>query len=543
MPTNTLYYGDNLDILRKRIPDASVDLVYLDPPFNSQRNYNVLFKEQAGNQSPAQIKAFTDTWEWSEQAYDTFLHECRDARLISLVQGFTQMLGRNALTAYIVMMAPRLAELHRVLKPTGSLYLHCDPTASHYLKLVLDAVFGPTNFRNEIVWKRTNVHNDSKTWSRVADTIFFYTLSDQYTWNTMYIPHSGEYVAAKYRYRDADGRLYRLDNMRSPAPRPNLTYTWNGFEPHPNGWAYSKETMARLDSEGRIWYPTHPDGSPDPSRRLQLKRYLDEMSGTPLGTVWTDIPPLNSQAQERLGYPTQKPVALLERILSASSNPGDVVLDPFCGCGTAVIAAQRLGRQWLGIDVAHIAIALIKYRLTDSFSLSPKADYLVIGEPTTEAEARALANQDRDEFQKWAVGLVPRAMLAQQKKGADGGIDGLLYFRDDNADPKKAVIQVKSGHPNLGHARDFAHVMAREKATLGLYITLDPPTAPMRLEADALGFYTTPLGGHRLPRFQFRTAAQLLANEPFQIPSSALLVGVASAPRLTQDPAQQTLDL
>ncbi len=247
--------------------------------------------------------------------------------------------------------------------------------------------------------------------------------------------------------------------------------------------------------------------------------------------------------EEKLGFDTQKPLGLLRRILVTSSDPEDTVLDPFCGCGTTVLAAAELSRRWIGIDVAHLAVALIKGRLADSFALQAKSDYRVIGEPTTDAEARALANQDRDEFQKWAVGLVPRAMLYQQKKGADGGVDGLLYFRDDAANPKKAVIQVKSGHPSLGHARDFAHVIAREKATLGLYITLDPPTTPMLREADTLGFYTTPLGGHRLPRFQFRTAEQLLANQPFQIPSSALLLGVATAPKLTTDPGQQTLDL
>ncbi|MCX6359751.1 MAG: DNA methyltransferase [Armatimonadetes bacterium] len=542
MPTNTLYYGDNLDVLRKHMPDASVDLVYLDPPFNSQRNYNVLFKEQSGLQSPAQIKAFTDTWEWSEEAYQTFLHECRNPRLLNLVQGFTQMLGRNAVTAYIAMMAPRLAELHRVLKPTGSLYLHCDPTASHYLKLVLDAVFEPTRFRSEIIWQRTSAHNDSgqgrKQHGRIHDVVLFYTKGDDWQWNQTYTPYDQDYLDTFYRHVEpATGRLYRLGDLTAPGgadpAKRNPHYEFLGVTRY---WRFAKERMEELWQAGRV-IQTRPGAVP------AYKRYLDEMPGVPIQDVWTDIPPLGAQARERLGYPTQKPVALLERILSASSNPGDVVLDPFCGCGTAVVAAQRLGRQWVGIDVAHVAIALIKYRLTDSFNLQPKADYLVIGEPTTDAEARALANQDRDEFQKWAVGLVPRAMLYQQKKGADGGVDGLLYFRDDAADPKKAVIQVKSGHPSLGHARDFAHVIAREKATLGLYITLDPPTTPMLREADTLGFYTTPLGGHRLPRFQFRTAEQLLANQPFQIPSSALLLGVATAPKLTTDPGQQTLDL
>jgi site-specific DNA-methyltransferase (adenine-specific) len=526
---NQLYYGDNLPILRNRIATESVDLVYLDPPFNSNQDYNVLFKEQSGEPARAQIKAFTDTWEWSEKAYLEFCETCPSQMLVDLVQGVVKTVGRNDVTAYLVMMAPRIVELRRVLKLTGSLYLHCDPTASHYLKLCLDCVFGATNFRNEIIWKRTTVHSDSRTWSKVSDAILFYSKSDEFVWNLPYSAHSEEYLTSKYRYKDPDGRVYRLDNITSPNPRPNMMYEWKGHSSPQMGWRYSKETMAKLDAEGRIWYPDSK------LKRPQLKRYLDEMPGTLMGNVWTDINPINSQAQERLGYPTQKPLALLERILEASSNKGDVVLDPFCGCGTAVVAAQKLKRRWIGIDITHLAISLIKYRLSDSFRLKEKRDYDVIGEPTTATEAEALALQDRDEFEKWAVGLVPRAFPFQDKRGADTGIDGVLRFRDDNTEPKRNVIQVKSGNLTLSAVRDFAHVIDREKATLGLLVTLDRPSKGMKLEADKMGFYRTPLGNRQIPRFQIRTIEQLLSGTPFDIPQTAALTTIKAAAEIVEN--------
>jgi site-specific DNA-methyltransferase (adenine-specific) len=356
---NRLYYGDNLIVLREHLADESVDLIYLDPPFNSQRGYNLLFKSPKGHASDAQITAFEDSWHWGAQAEQEFaelLHQ-PNTDVAEMIQSLRHFLRESDVMAYLTMMANRLLELRRVLKPSGSLYLHCDSTAGHYLKILLDTIFGGENFRNEIIWQRTNVHSDSKTWSRVNDTIFFYTKSGKFTWNPIYAPHSEEHLKSKYRYRDPDGRLYTLDNMTSPNPRPNMMYEWKGHASPPNGWRYSKETMAKLDSEGRIWYPS------DTTKRPRLKRYLDEMSGTLLGNVWTDINPINSQAAERLGYPTQKPLALLERIIQASSNPGDIVLDPFCGCGTAVHAAQKLGRRWIGIDITHLAIGLIEKRM------------------------------------------------------------------------------------------------------------------------------------------------------------------------------------
>jgi len=314
---NALYYGDNLDVLRRSIADESIDLVYLDPPFNSQATYNVLFRSPTGAGSQAQIEAFDDTWHWgpeAEEAADAVMSS-GNTNAADLFRAMRCFLGDNDMMAYLAMMAVRLLELHRVLKPMGSLYLHCDPTASHFLKVFLDAIFGAECYRNEIVWKRTSTHSDSKTWSKVADTILFYTKGGgrNFTWNSPRELHSADHLAAKYRNKDPDGRVFSLDNMTSPSPRPNMTYEWRGFPSPPKGWRFSRETMARLDGEGRIYCPRHWDGSLDTSKRPRVKRYLDEMTGGGvMGSIWIDLPPINSQAQERLGYPTQKPVALLE---------------------------------------------------------------------------------------------------------------------------------------------------------------------------------------------------------------------------------------
>jgi site-specific DNA-methyltransferase (adenine-specific) len=416
--------------------------------------------------------------------------------------------------AYLVMMAPRLVELHRVLKQTGSLYLHCDPTAGHYLKVLLDAIFDPRNFRSEVVWKRTNVHSDSKRWSDVSDRLLYYVKDAQSRpiWNPPWTNHSAEYVASKYRYTDADGRRYRLDNMTSPNPRPNMTYEWNGYPPPAFGWRYSRETMARLDAEGRIHYPPRKD------QRPQLKRSLDEQRGQLLTDVWTDIDPINSQAKERLGYPTQKPESLLERIIGASSNPGDTVLDPFCGCGTAISVAQRLGRRCIGIDITHLAVNLIKNRLHNQFGVS--ATFEVIGEPVSLPDAEALAKQDPYQFQWWALGLVG-ARPTQQKKGADQGVDGRLYFTDDPSsnDTKQVILSVKSGNVSVKDVRELSDVVRREKAQIGVLLTLVAPTKPMRAEAAGAGVYHSPWGKTH-PRIQILTIAELLAGQGIDMPAA-----------------------
>src|SRR5258708_6312952 len=394
---NTLFYGDNLFILREHIANESVDLIYLDPPFNSSRNYNVLFKDEHGTESEAQITAFEDTWHWNlaaEAAYSELLTEAPD-HVAKMIESLRDFIGTNQMMAYLVMMAARLVELHRVLKPTGSLYLHCDPTASHYLKIILDTIFDVRNFRNEIVWKRTSARSDSHKWNHIHDTILFYTKTNKYTWNTQYTPYDQEYTDSFYRNVEKDtGRRFTLSDLMAAGIRHGSSgKPWRGIDPNTRGnhWKYSVERLDELDQEGRIYWPEKEGGVP------RYKRYLDEMQGVAVQTIITDIPPLSAQSAEKLGYPTQKPIALLERIISASSNPGDMVLDPFCGCGTAIAAAQKLGRKWVGIDITHLAIALQKYRLEAMF---PGIKFnKVIGEPTDLAGARNLANKSKERYQ------------------------------------------------------------------------------------------------------------------------------------------------
>ncbi|MEO6751202.1 MAG: site-specific DNA-methyltransferase [Chthoniobacteraceae bacterium] len=467
----TLYYGDNLDILTRYIADESVDLVYLDPPFNSAQNYNAFFQEKDGTAAAAQIQAFKDTWEWNHEsraAYDDL--SLRTDKLGGVMRAFMEILGPSDMMAYLAMMAPRLVALRRALKSSGSLYLHCDPTASHYLKLLLDAVFGAEMFRSEIVWKRTTTHNDSKRWSDNTDTIFFYSKADTFTWNPPFDQYGEDYIADKYRHDDGDGRgAYRLDNMTSPNPRPNMMYEWKGHAWPEKGWRYSKETMAELDADGRIWYPDSKE------KRPQLKRYLSEGKGPVMGNLWQDIPPLNSQAKERLGYPTQKPVALLERIILASSNPGDMVLDPFCGCGTTVDAAQKHGRAWSGIDITHLAITLIKGRLRDTYGAD--VPMKVVGEPTDLAGARLLAAENKYQFQWWALGLVG-ARPVEEKKGADGGVDGKILFRDHphpKEKPQSIIFSVKGGHLKLDDVRALDSVVTKNAASACSSPSRNPP--------------------------------------------------------------------
>jgi DNA modification methylase len=540
---NELYYGDNLDILRSPehyIADESVDLIYLDPPFNSQQNYNVLFKERSGKQASAQQSAFEDTWHWEDQTGELYQATVEaGGRVSDVLRAFHTFLDKNDLMAYLVMMAPRLVELHRVLKQTGSLYLHCDPTASHYLKVLLDAVFGGDRFKTDIIWKRTTSHSDSKTWSRVSDNILFVSKGDDYTWNTPTLGHSEEYVADKYRNSDADGRRYQLHDMTSPSPRPNMMYEWRGFPSPTKGWRFERTTMATLDKEGRIWYPTNPDGGYDFTKRPRIKRYLDEMKGTLVSNVWTDISPINSQAQERLGYPTQKPEALLERIISASSNEGDVVLDPFCGCGTTVSVAQRLKRRWIGIDITHLAIGLIKTRLADAYGEVVKDTYEVIGEPTTLEGAQELADEDKFQFQNWALGLVGARPAGGVKKGADRGIDGKSIFHDGQGNTQEIIYSVKGGHTlKMDDFRALQAVVRREKAAIGVLISLDVPSKEMRKEAATGEFYVSDWGTY--PMWQLLTVEDLLNGKTVKRPP--VKQGDATfkkAPRVKGPTAQQ----
>jgi len=519
---NTLFYGDNLKVLREYIPDESVDLIYLDPPFNSNRNYNVLFKDERGTDSEAQIVAFEDTWHWNEAAQHTYdeLRKQAPDHVTRMIEALHDFIGTNQMMAYLVMMAARLFELHRVLKASGSLYLHCDPTASHYLKIVLDTIFGPEQFRNEIIWKRTSARSDSHKWNHIHDTLLFYSKSNTFTWNTQFTSYDKEYTDSFYRYVEPEtGRHYASDNLTASGTREGSSgATWHGIDVRAKGlhWKYTIDRLDELDSEGRVIWPTKQDGVP------RYKRYLDEMPGVAAQSIITDIPPLSAHSREKLGYPTQKPLALLERIIQASSKPGDVILDPFCGCGTAVAAAQKLGRRWIGIDITHLSIALQKYRLQEMF---PDGKFKVVGEPQDIGAARQLARDDRYQFQWWALSLVRAKPLGGQegsktgKKGSDKGIDGVITFIDDAHDKSKRVlVQVKSGHVKSGDIRDLVGTVQRENAAIGVFITLEPPSREMLTEAVSAGSYHSPGWHTDYPKIQILTIADLLKGAKVQMP-------------------------
>ena len=552
---NTLFYGDNLQVLRDHVASESVDLVYLDPPFNSNASYNVLFRERTGEESPAQIRAFTDTWEWTQETERTFeidiiQNPAVPSAVKDMISAFRHFIGRNTKMAYLVMMAPRLVELHRVLKPTGSLYLHCDPTASHYLKLLLDAVFGQENYRNEIVWRRTNAHNNDKVYGRIHDLLLFYTKTSKYNFMPQTRPYLAGYVKGMFRHHDERG-AYRHGDPTAPEVRTGESgRPWHGYDPTSAGrhWAipaYLKEDLERRGEElsslttqqkldlalkhSLVYLPANEGGQP------AIKRYLTDRDGTRLqdigayqpyteGSLWETGEAIDEdvkwlQSGERLGYPTQKPEGLLERIIRTSSNEGDVVLDPFCGCGTAVAAAHKLGRQWLGIDVTHLAVALMKNRLKTAFDLDPGRDYGVVGEPQDAGSARALWEQDPFQFQFWAVSLLEAQPKSEQKRGADQGIDGLLYFIDgQKRTPHKIVVQVKGGHVSSPQVRDLKGVVEREKAAMGLFISLDEPTAPMRSEAASGGLFQSDVWQRDFPKIQLRTIGEMMAGSGFDLP-------------------------
>jgi DNA modification methylase len=508
---NTLFYGDNLDILRRYIDDGSIDLIYLDPPWNKKATYNILFAEKNGSDSAAQIKAFEDTWRW-DQASSQAYHEVVESggRVADAMLAFRTLLGDNDMLAYLSMMAPRLVELHRVLKPTGSIYLHCDPTASHYLKMLMDAIFGPANYRNEIVWERATAHNiRTKGYVRANDTILYYSKTTQFVFNEQYTSYGPEQMR---RYKpDETGKLYKAENLTFSSANPNRQFEWRGAKPPANrSWGASLEQLEAWYSEGRILLKR--DGTP---RMDGLKVYLDETKGKPVSSNWTDIPRIANTSAERLGYPTQKPEALLQRIIEASSNEGDLVLDPFCGCGTTIAVAQRLNRPWIGIDITHFAVTLMKHRLHDTFG--DQVSYEIIGEPTTLPDAKALAEQDPFQFEVWTLGLVD-ARPTSKKRGADKGIDGRLYFHDDpKGETKKIILSVKSGHIFPRDVRDLRGVVEREGAEIGVLITLEEPKRAMKSEAASAGFYDSPWGTKH-PKVQILTVEELLEEKKIDYP-------------------------
>ncbi len=547
---NRMYYGDNLEILRNReyFPNDFVDLIYLDPPFNSNRDHNVLFKAESGADSEAQITAFEDTWHWSESALSTYFDLVKDApaNVATAIKALMALIGHNQMMAYLVMMAARLLELERVLKPTGSLYLHCDPTASHYLKILLDAIFGTENYRNHITWMRTSAHSSAKKWGPISDNILFYTKSDDFLWNKVYQPYDQQYIDDYYRYEDERGRFRVSDLTGSGTRQGDSGRPWRGVDPTDAGrhWAIPKSSLEEaypdvdlsalsvqkrldlLDEAGYVHWPTR-------GKVPQRKRYLDEGEGVLIQDIISDIRPLGAHAKERLSYPTQKPEALLERIIRASSKEGDLVFDPFCGCGTTIAAAHKLNRRWIGIDITHLSIALQKFRLQDKFGLVSGSDYDVIGEPVTVDAARALAhdpdNEGRYQFEWWALSLIGakptkgKSGSRKGKKGADKGVDGIINFfeEDDRGKPKAAtvVVQVKSGKVTSRDIRDLKGTVVRENAAIGVFITLENPTQAMIKEALAASYYESPgRKGKRYRKIQILTIGDLFDGEGVDMP-------------------------
>jgi site-specific DNA-methyltransferase (adenine-specific) len=514
---NQLYFGDNLEILRKHIPVDSIDLIYLDPPFNSNATYNMLFKEPSGEQSAAQIAAFDDTWKWGPQAEEAFDEAVMygPPPLAELLKALRQVLGRTNMLAYLSMMAVRLVELHRVLKPSGSLFLHCDPTASHYLKLILDNIFSPKNFRNEIIWERSQPKGHATTrFSRAHDTIFYYSKSEKFHFNPQFAEHDPGYLEKFYRHVEPEtGRRYRLGDLTNPnKERPNLTYEFPPGSGTVRVWRWTQERMMKAWKEGRVVIPGKGEV-------VQYKRYLDDMSGTLIKDIWYDIEHLHGSSHEYMGYQTQKPETLLERIIRAGTNEGDVVLDPFCGCGTAVVVAERLKRRWIGIDVTYLAIDLIRKRLRDSFKneLTP---YEEIGIPRDLPSAERLFKLNPFQFECWALASVG-ARSAREKRGADRGIDGIMNLRDEySGEYKKIILQVKGGKVGVSQVHDLKGVLEREQAEIGVFLTLNKPTRQMQQEADDAGpLIDAQFPKQRFARLQLITIEEIFAGKKIAFPT------------------------
>ena len=518
---NRLYYGDCLTIMQEW-PLACVDLIYLDPPFNSNRQYNAIYKDETGRPLPDQIEAFCDMWELDDErerairAMPVLMRESGiDDATVELWRLWMQALRgtQPRLLAYLSYMAQRLLIMHRILKPTGSLYLHCDPTASHYIKALLDAVFGHSSFQNEITWQRTTAHSDAHRYGANTDTILFYSRSEHYTFNPQHVPYDDSY-RARFRHQDADGRLWTDGDITAKG------LTGGGYEYEYKGkaenWRVPPETMGRLDAEGRLHFTSRGG--------IRIKRYLDELPGRPVQALWADIPPINSQAAERMGYATQKPLALLERIIAASSNPGDVVLDPFCGCATTMEAAQKLGREWIGVDIAIHAIKRVaRVRLTERLGLLEEEDFTVEGVPRTVEGAQDLWERDKYHFQKWAVEQTDGFVTT--KRSADGGIDGRVYFAVPHAqDLQGMVIEVKGGaNPSIRDLRALKGVLDYDTALMAGLIIMEPLGTVKarnfaRFMADA---GSLEILGIEYPKMQILTVGEILDGKRFKTPTVA----------------------
>lgn len=549
---NRLYYGDNLEILREKIRDESVDLCYIDPPFNSKRNYNQIYNN-IGAEDLAQEQAFIDTWSWKAEIHGAAYHQIMSNHLnrfsnqtIELIHGLHAVLGEGSLLAYLLSLTVRIAEIYRVLKPTGTFFLHCDPTASHYLKVITDSLFLPQggNFLNEIIWKRVhtvkgNFGQGSKFFGPNTDTLLFYSKSDQYTFNQVFSGYRQKYLDKFYRFTEPDGRRYRLISMIGPggAAKGNPRYEFLGVTKY---WRYSKKSMQELSKNGMI-VQTNPGTVP------QRKLYLDGGKGVAVQSLWDDIQALSPTSQERQGYPTQKPEALLERIIETTSNEGDVVLDAYCGCGTTVAVAEAKIRRWIGIDITYQAIATVLRRFEDKFDPRVLEGIRQDGIPKDMASARALANRSDDrvrkEFEKWAILTYTKNRgVIQKKKGADGGIDGFFYFWNGaNKDVAKMILQVKSGHVGRKDIAALRGDMEKEGAELACLLTLSTASKPMKQDADAAGIYENKARGIECRRIRIVTIEDILRRSVrIELP----LHGEASnKARVDLEGDQLTLDL
>jgi DNA modification methylase len=542
-PTNRLYYGDNLDVLSRSVADESVDLVYLDPPFNSNRDYNVIFSRRSSSADTAQIQAFGDTWRWTqvtEQQYVDLINGGLPNAVADALRAMHTLLGENDALAYLVNMAPRLVEMHRVLRVTGSLYLHCDPTMSHYLKVLLDAIFGPDRFVNEIIWRRHNARSVRQAiWPRLHDVILFYVKSSVYHFAETKLP-SGRQAEPHDIVRWADGIRYRTKDLTGQGTRQGETgKPWKGVDPTSSGrhWRVAHATLDQIEAQGRIHWQRN--GMP---RERAVDPYVAEDRMAVIGDVWTDIDSINAGAAERLGYPTQKPVALLERILTASTKPGDVVLDPFCGCGTTIDAAIKLDRQWLGIDITYIAVGLIQARLKDTYGESIASTYKVEGIPRDLRGAQALFNSSPFDFERWAVTLADGT--PNEKQVGDRGIDGVIRFLNDakgKAPGGRVLVSVKGGRSvNPAMVRDLIGTVDSQKAEMGLLILMQPPTPGMIEAANHSGSYVWPVNGQSFPRVQIITVPELLNFRRPKMPPP--LTPYISAVRRKAHVDQQILD-
>ena len=527
-----LYYGDNLEIMKEKMTSESVDLIYLDPPFNSARNYNMMYTTMTGMPVSEQEEAFCDTWTLDAGKIDKMQHMPLimreygiDDRQIQFWDALLPSLQHTqpALLSYMIYMVERLLEMKRILKPTGSIYLHCDSTASHYIKLMMDAIFGYNNFRNEIIWKRTTGKNDAKRkFGSITDTIFFYTKGDKYSFAPQYYWDEDyqKYLDKTYRHIDETGKRYRIDNLASPTYSPTLIYDYKGYKPPEKGWRVSLETMKQLDVEGRLAFPKSLEG------RIQRKRYIDEVQGKLVQSLWEDIQMLNSHSKERLGYPTQKPVALLERIINASCPEKGIVFDPFCGCGTTINAALKNKRKWIGCDIAILPVKLIKEQLTSVHRLKENKHFEIDGIPVSYEQADILSVKDKHQFQHWLVEQV--GGFPTVKKSNDKGIDGRLYIKTSEG-LKEMVLSVKGGKSvSTDEIRELRGVLDREdKAVMAGYLSLIEPTQGMYDEVAKAGMWEHE--GVKYPAMQILHVKEILEDgKGFEIPSSRVGLKIAS---------------